>query len=164
MILQFNILRTKKKEKKMDLIITELNSLHIEELLSLMEQFYQFEDIPFDPINQKSLLQQIFDNKNFGIIYGLKYDNSLIGYSVVTKGFSLEYQGQYLLIDELFILPNYRSKGYATKFLTYLKNFAKQNKISYILLEVDDFNNKAYQLYIKNGFVDKKRNLLRLKT
>lgn len=148
----------------MDLKITELNSQHIDDLLILMKEFYTFEDIPFDPENQKSLLQQIFDNMNFGIIYGLKQQDTLIGYSVITKGFSLEYQGTYMLIDELFILPDYRSKGYATKFLTYLKNFAKQNKISYILLEVDDFNNKAYQLYLKNGFIDKKRNLLRHKT
>lgn len=73
----------------MDFNIIELNKSQFENILVLMKQFYLFENIPFNAEHQKVLLQKLFDNKHYGTIYGFLYNNSLIGYSVITKGFSL---------------------------------------------------------------------------
>ncbi|HOL81802.1 MAG TPA: GNAT family N-acetyltransferase [Ignavibacteriales bacterium] len=146
----------------MNLEIIQAVNKEIKEILLMMKDFYEFENIHFNENNLTKLLNEILlSNNQKGYIFKFTTNNIILGYSIVTIGFSLEYQGNYFLIDELYIKPDYRNKGIASKFLEFIKNFAFTKNIHYILLEVDDFNKNAYNLYLKNGFVDKKRNLLR---
>ena len=55
-------------------------------------------------------------------------------------------------IDNIFVSEEYRNQGIGTKLLEYLIEYAKENKIVNITLEVRTSNNIAKKLYKKMGF------------
>ena len=54
-------------------------------------------------------------------------------------------------IIDLIIDENYRRKGYASRLLDFVKKFAHSKRI---LLEVNELNISARNLYLKNGFTE----------
>lgn len=55
-------------------------------------------------------------------------------------------------ITNVAVFPKYRKKGVASHLLSYTENFAKENKLSFITLEVRVSNSAAIKLYEKHGF------------
>ena len=53
----------------------------------------------------------------------------------------------------VFIVSEYRNKGFSTKIIERSKFIAKSNNINKIHLTVDSENIKAINSYIKNGFI-----------
>ena len=97
-------------------------------------------------------------NKNFAKLYQIEklinssYD-SLFGYykKELLVGF-IHINKMYETIDIINIVVDekYRRKGIATSLITYiLNNFTDVEKI---MLEVNEHNEKAINLYLKNGF------------
>ncbi len=74
------------------------------------------------------------------------------GYALVAKTFSQEAGGVTWWLDELFILPEYRSHGLGREFFQHLEEQAKQEGVCRIRLEVEEENQRAVQLYQKIGF------------
>lgn len=73
------------------------------------------------------------------------------------SGMVLGYVGISAIIDEGYItniavFPEYRNMGVATALLENLFDFAMQNRLSFISLEVRESNNTAISLYEKLGF------------
>lgn len=62
-------------------------------------------------------------------------------------------------IDALFIAEKYRNKGIATKLIEDFINFAKDNNINTITINVLENNKKAKNLYSKYFRLNKKDNL-----
>ena len=56
------------------------------------------------------------------------------------------------VIDHLFVNKKYQNKGYGKRLLFFAINRLQQAGINQITLYVADFNNKAIQLYLNNGF------------
>jgi ribosomal protein S18 acetylase RimI-like enzyme len=75
--------------------------------------------------------------------------NTIAGYAILTFYWSNEYHGVVAILDELYVIPEYRSQGIATQFIEYLA----QNK-EYALLQLEVFkkNTKALKLYQRNNF------------
>jgi ribosomal-protein-alanine N-acetyltransferase len=74
------------------------------------------------------------------------------------NGAVLGYVGISAIIDEGYItniavFPEYRNMGVATALLENLFQFAKQNGLSFISLEVRESNSPAISLYEKFGFL-----------
>ena len=76
----------------------------------------------------------------------------MVGYVVLTFGFSFEYKGQDAFIDELFVKTEYLNQGIGNITMEYLKEQAKEIGINAIHLEVEKHNRKGSKLYINNGF------------
>lgn len=55
-------------------------------------------------------------------------------------------------ITNLAVLPDYRNKGIASQLLRLIEDFAFNEKLSFITLEVRESNYNAIKLYKKNGF------------
>ncbi len=147
----------------MPITLKKLELSEIDNLLQMMNEFYIFENIPFVYDEMKQLIMELLNNTIYGEILLIKLDDIILGYVVLTKGYSLEYKGIFYLLDEFYIKQDFRSKGYGTSVINYLKYYLSKKNANYLLLEVDNFNNRAYQLYIRNGFIDKDRKFLRCK-
>ena len=65
------------------------------------------------------------------------------------KTFSQEAGGVSVTIEEIYIDPDYRSRGLATEFFDWLK---AQPGIMRLRLEVEDYNEGAKRLYERMGF------------
>ncbi len=58
--------------------------------------------------------------------------------------------------DAVYIKPEYRMKGIARQIIQYFTYWSKNNKVAYIELKVCKSNNKAIELYKKEGFTTDK--------
>ena len=83
-----------------------------------------------------------------------------IGYIVLTLGFSFEFLGTDAFIDELYILPEFRRRGFAKRAVQHLEIEARKLGVNAVHLEVDEGNEPAFELYRENGFEDHNRFLM----
>jgi ribosomal protein S18 acetylase RimI-like enzyme len=76
-------------------------------------------------------------------------NNVIVGYALLTFYWSNEYGGIVAILDELYVLSNYRGRGTGSQFIARLS----QNK-DYITIQLEVFkaNTKALDLYKKSGF------------
>lgn len=63
-----------------------------------------------------------------------------------------EYQGETAEIKRMFVLPNSRGKGIATKILTELEHWAKELSYAKCILETGVNQPEAIKLYHKSGY------------
>ncbi len=85
------------------------------------------------------------------------YQNGTRFFVCEKEGEVLGYVGLSAILDEGYItniavFPEYRKMGVGSAILQYLFNFAKENSLSFISLEVRVSNNSAISLYEKFGF------------
>ncbi|UBF27214.1 GNAT family N-acetyltransferase [Kovacikia minuta CCNUW1] len=132
----------------------------IEVLIQLMREFYEHEHLSFNEQTARSALQLILSNHLYGQIYLIRIAQEIIGYLVVTFGFSLEFGGRDAFVDELYIQEKYRRQGIGTKGLQFAEEICQEQGIQALHLEVERENTKAQAVYRKAGFTDHDRYLL----
>jgi len=77
-------------------------------------------------------------------------DNSVIcGYAMVAKSFSTEFGKPCLWIEDIYVKPEYRSRGMGGEFLDYIKQAYPD---CVIRLEAEEENSNAIRVYEKHGF------------
>ena len=81
--------------------------------------------------------------------YIFEYEGTPCGFALLSKTFSQEAGGFSITIEEIYIDPEYRSKGLATEFFDWLKNESCAMRLR---LEVEDYNKGAMRLYERMGF------------
>ncbi|WP_455718147.1 GNAT family N-acetyltransferase [Anaerosporobacter sp.] len=64
-----------------------------------------------------------------------------------------------LFIDSIAVLDEHRREGIGSKLLEYAKNYAKDNELQAVELQVNAKNKNAYHTYSNNGFVEKSINM-----
>lgn len=144
----------------MELNFIRANKTHFSEILDMMEEFNSIDGYPFQRINTEKNLLKFTENENLGIAWVISYGDSLVGYVVLTFGFSFEYSGRDAFIDELFIKKNYRSMGIGTRTMEFVENEAARLGVNAIHLEVESHNESGNRLYLKLGYKRNNRNLL----
>ena len=138
-------------------------SLHDEAVLfpmmrSLAEQ--EPGKIKFDEAAVRSTFRQLLSLPNFGRTW-LIYDGStLVGYIVLTVGFSFEFHGHDAFIDELYIDVAHRRSGFGCQAVAFVEQKAREVNVNAIHLEVDNGNDPAFELYRRAGFEDHDRFLM----
>ena len=76
----------------------------IPKILEMMEAFYAIDDYPFDGQNAEATLRHFLENENLGRLWLIQSGSQIVGYIVLTFGFSFEYSGKDAFIDELLSL------------------------------------------------------------
>ena len=138
-------------------------SLHDEAVLfSMMRCLAEQEPgkIKFDEAIARSTFREFLSLPNFGRVW-LIYDGStLVGYIVLTIGFSFEFHGHDAFIDELYVAPDCRRRGYGQQAVAFVEQRAREMGVNAIHLEVDHGNDPAFELYRRTGFEDHGRFLM----
>ncbi len=94
---------------------------------------------------------------DYGRLVVIEWDRVPIGYSLVINFWSNEYGGIIANIDELYIIPEYRSRGIATRFIHSLRE-SRSKDIVALELQVLPYNSRALKLYERIGFEKTDRN------
>lgn len=81
--------------------------------------------------------------------YIFEEDGKPCGFALLSKTFSQEAGGVSVTIEEIYIEPEYRSRGLATEFFVWLKS---KSEIMRLRIEVEDDNEGAKRLYERMGF------------
>lgn len=82
-----------------------------------------------------------------------------IGGVVILVGLFLGQVGIIANIDELYIIPEYRSRGIGTRFINWMRE-SRSNNLVALELQVLPYNTKALKLYEGLGFKKSDRNHL----
>jgi GNAT superfamily N-acetyltransferase len=130
-----------------------------ESILPLMERFYAEERYPFDPAKARNALEPLLADPALGRAWLIQEGSAILGYFVLTLGWSLEYGGRDAFVDELFVLPAHRGRGLGRSALERMVEACRELGVQALHLEVER-ENPAAELYRKAGFDDHDRFLM----
>jgi ribosomal protein S18 acetylase RimI-like enzyme len=85
---------------------------------------------------------------------------AVIGYVVLTLGYSLEYLGRDAFVDELYVRQTYRRQGVGTHAIEHVVRTCRELDVRALHLEVERHNAPAQALYRKVGFRDRDHYLM----
>mgnify|MGYP003589530540 CR=1 FL=1 len=82
----------------------------------------------------------------------LRNNGGIIGYMLIVLYYSNEYNGFIAVLDEFFILPEFRGRGFGGTALELLKNWVVERGLHGLTLEVVGKGTPARALYERHGF------------
>jgi GNAT superfamily N-acetyltransferase len=137
---------------------------NLEPCLDLMRAYYEFDGIEFDQVRARRALEQML-REDHGRAWTVHLEGKLegkpAGYVVILHGFSLEYGGRVLEVDELFIQAEFRGLGLGKAILEFVEAQAREVGAVVLTLETELENEKARTFYGRHGFTDLMRKLMR---
>jgi len=145
-----------------ELTIREATLQDEADLLRMMRLLAEQEPgkIQFDEFAARATFRCFLSLPAFGRVWLLSETDLLVGYIVLTLGFSFEFHGHDAFIDELYIDSNFRRRGYGQQAVAFLEEKAREMGVKAIHLEVDRGNGPAFELYRRIGYQDQDRFLM----
>lgn len=119
------------------------------ELFDLYRQFYGKESNKF--LVKDYLKQRLLNNQSI-IFLGL-IDGNIVGFMQLYPSFSSLSLSPILVLNDLFVVEDFRNCGVAKTLINHAKDLAMNSKISRISLNTAKNNDLAIKLYQKLGFV-----------
>lgn len=129
-------------------------------LVQLMQQFYVEEQLLFCPQQARNSAEEILSHPAFGTVLFLQLNGKVAGYVIATFGYSLEFGGRFVLVDELYIKVDARGKGEGKRALVAVEAWAATQGVKTLRIEVNDHNKKALAIYTSVGFANIQRLIL----
>jgi ribosomal protein S18 acetylase RimI-like enzyme len=144
------------------LVIRPATSADEPYLLSMMRELVEQEPNPavFHGTLASNAFRYLLEHPERGQIWMLLEQEKPIGYIVLTLGFSFEFHGTDAFIDELYVVPQFRRRGFAKQAVRHLEAEARRLGVNALHLEVDKGNDAAFELYQRTGFEDHNRFLM----
>jgi ribosomal protein S18 acetylase RimI-like enzyme len=132
----------------------------IPDILAMMKAFNAIDNYAFEPELREQNITWFISNKELGRMWMIPDNAAVIGYLVLTFGFSFEFKGRDAFVDELYLHEDYRSKGIGSMAIDFVLHEATLLGIKAIHLEVEKHNEKGNRLYTKKGFKEHNRFLM----
>jgi GNAT superfamily N-acetyltransferase len=121
-------------------------------LIELVREFRKNEKLPFDENIDSDVLRNFLADESLGKAYLVQQEDEVLGYIILTLGYSLEYRGRDAFIDEFYIRPTHRGKGIGTQMLAFAEDACRELGVRSLHLEVDFENSDAQRLYDRVGY------------
>jgi len=137
-----------------------ISSHDLSALLAMMKEYYAFDGLKFQKNSAKDAMEKLLGDRNLGASWFIKNGEQIIGYLVITYGFSLEFHGRYAFVDEFYIREQYRGLGAGKEALRLMEIEAKAFGVKSLHLEVDFKNRHAQEFYRRFGYSDHHRFLM----
>ena len=116
--------------------------------------------IRFDENAVRAAFRHFLSLPAFGRVWLLYDASALVGYIILTLGFSFEFHGHDAFIDEFYVVPEHRRRGYGRQALAFLEQKAREIGVTAVHLEADHGNDPAIELYRRSGYRDHDRFLM----
>ena len=106
---------------------------------------------PIDKENYQSTFAAAVSDSTYVDGFIIEGESGICGYAIVSLQYATEVGGMCAWIEELYVSPSERGKGFGNEFLQFVKK--KYNgKVKRFRLEVEAENDGAVRLYKKYGF------------
>jgi ribosomal protein S18 acetylase RimI-like enzyme len=135
-------------------------SSDLEAVLALHRDFFAEEGYPFREEESRVNLARLLEEPGLGRVLVMDEDGRVIGYLVLTFGFSLEFGGRDGLVDELYVSPGHRERGLGTRALEAAEAVCREQGIRALHLMVERSKDGAQALYRRVGFVAHQRDMM----
>ncbi len=122
-------------------------------LVDMMEEFYAESDYSLDHVEAADAFQALISQPHYGAIWLVFDDSKIAGYVIFTIRFAMEFGGLDGSIDDLYIRPEARRKGFASQLLQSLLIECDDRGLKALHVEVGPDNEAAQALYENFGLV-----------
>jgi GNAT superfamily N-acetyltransferase len=123
----------------------------VEVLAAMMRAFHAEDALGPHPGAADALVELLADPR-LGVVMVDEDGGAIVGYSVVTLGFSLELGGRDAFVDELYVTPERRRQGRGAALLASAMAWARTAGARAIHLEVALADEAKLRLYRSAGF------------
>jgi GNAT superfamily N-acetyltransferase len=132
----------------------------IDLMLPLVRAYHEHEGLDISDSERESSVRGLISDHAFGGIWLIYVGGAPVGYIVLCKGYSIEFGGYDAFIDEFYIRPEFRGKGFGKSSLELIKAEATKIGIRALHLEVARTNEIARKLYAGAGFEAREKYVL----
>ena len=122
-------------------------------LVHLVEQYWSFEEIPgFDARGIESLLRAALFVDGRARCWLAEQAGEVGGYLLAVLVFSLEHGGMMAEIDEFFVTPAFRRRGFGAALLLKAENVLRESGVRRLQLQLGSENGRARDFYAARGY------------
>src|ERR1700732_596190 len=100
-----------------DTVVAAMRELFVEDPLP--------DQHPFDTARARSALEELVGNPSYGRAWLICDEEMVVGYLLRPFGYSLEFPGRDAFVDEVFIRPSHRGRGWGTLAMKHAESHAK---------------------------------------
>lgn len=129
-------------------------------LVAMVRAHHAVDEYPHSPYFEAAIVQ-IAKGEPMARAWMVRHADSVIGYVVLTLGYSIEYGGRDGFIDDLYLIPEARGLGWGRMVIDFALSEAARLGIRMLHLEVEANNDRAQSLYRSAGFENTGRRLMR---
>jgi ribosomal protein S18 acetylase RimI-like enzyme len=129
-------------------------------LLEFMRAYYAFDGHGFDEEKARAALTSLLRDPDLGRAWLILDGEAAAGYVVIAFGYSLEWLGRDAFVDEFYLLPEYRGRGWGRKAMAFVEEAARSLNVRALHLEVVRRNTTALKVYRRLGFKDRESTFL----
>ena len=140
----------------MDIKISRALFTQSKELLAMAESFHLEDGHPLAETSGAAL-EGAIRGTPLAEAYVVEQNGTLIGYFVLCFTWSIEFGGLVVILDDLYLKKEFRNQGIGSLILSKVKEIAIVKDAVQIFLEVEHANQRAMQLYQRNGFSIRER-------
>ena len=105
-----------------------------------------------DDAHRRLALEPLLDGSPYGAVYLIGPNSAPVGYMVISFGWSVEFGGLDVILDEFYVRERVRGRGMGSDALRSLVLTLKQYGVVAMSLEIDKTQADARSLYEKMGF------------
>ena len=128
--------------------------------LDMMGKLYSEAGATHDRERARRAAEWLMANPEFGGVWLIELDGETAGYLCVTVCYSLEFDGRFALLDELYLKPAWRGQGIGSQAIGFAEGWSRGRGLAAIRLEVAHTNLRALELYQRQGFKAHERYLM----
>lgn len=131
--------------------IRKTNKDDVETIFNFIKKIAKYEKLSNKVTGSEELLEKwLFDKKAAEVIF-IETDNKVVGYALYFYNFSTFLTKPGLYLEDIFILEEYRNKGYGKMIFNYLINKAKEEGLGRMEWVVLDWNEPSINFYESLG-------------
>ena len=132
----------------------------VDAVLAHQRAYYAADGYTFDAAAARGAVLGLLADATRGRLWVLDDAAAVVGYLAITFGWSLEYQGCDAFVDELWVAPSHRERGYGLEGIALAERACRAAGVRALHLEVERVNARARALYRRTGFADTARLLM----
>jgi GNAT superfamily N-acetyltransferase len=121
---------------------------------------YDASGLAFDAPRALRATEKLLAEPQYGGVWLIVAEENPVGYLVLVLGYSLEFDGQFGLLDELFVAPPWRGRSLGRQAIEFAAAQCRARQWSALRLEVARKNVRAQTFYRRTGFVPHDCNLM----
>ena len=135
----------------MEINIASLADIH--EILALIKDQFHEHNILWDERELHLAVSGILTDERWGHFMLARQDGQVVGLAAIAYAWTLEHGGKSAWLDELYVVPRWRSRGIGGALLEGVIAFVQRQGCLALDLEVDEDHQRAEHLYQRKGFV-----------
>ena len=146
-------------ERDCDVCIRRAEGIDADIVLAMARAFHIEDGHPLAPRAELAMLAMLEPGFADGLVLLLVVDHKISGYGSLSFGYGIEHGGRETFLEDLYIAPAMRAKGYGGLMCSALERAAREAGCCAIHLEVMPVN-RSENLYRRIGFGDRGSKLL----